>query len=191
MISSCLSLSNFSNSVTYFANGFSHFRVFEWDQIGIRQAHDGGASGLRKRAPVGEIGINELGVPGKIVVDGMVGVGVIFAAIANVQCRNAGMVEERRVVGAVSERADCQFSTFTNLAAFFLVLGICDAGEASPLPYRNIFFRIFDFANHVVDEFFKVVRSGSTKKSTAIAVGVDVGDCMLLEVVAVRFHPFG
>jgi hypothetical protein len=33
----------------------------------------------------------------------MVGIGVVFSAVADVQRRDAGMVEERRIVGTVSE----------------------------------------------------------------------------------------
>jgi hypothetical protein len=61
---------------------------------------------LRQDAAVGEIGVDEFGIPGEIVVDGMVGIGVVLAAVADVQGRDAGVIEEGSVVGTISEGAN-------------------------------------------------------------------------------------
>jgi len=68
-----------------FGDGFSHTRVLVRDDVGVSQAHHGGATGLCQSASVGEIGVDEADIPREIVVDGMVRIGVILAAVADVQ----------------------------------------------------------------------------------------------------------
>jgi hypothetical protein len=46
-------------------DGFGLRVVLVGNQVGIRQPHDRGSSGLRQRAAVRKIGIDKLGVPGK------------------------------------------------------------------------------------------------------------------------------
>src|ERR1700751_3061939 len=58
-----------------------------------------------------------------------------------------------------------------------------------PLPDWNIFFRVVEFANHIINQLFEVVRAGCAKESTAIAIGVDISDGMFLEFVAVGLDP--
>ena len=50
-------------------DGLGLGRVVDGNKIGVRQPHDRGAAGLRKRAPVGEVFVDKLGVPVEVVVD--------------------------------------------------------------------------------------------------------------------------
>src|SRR4051812_14229233 len=62
-------------------DGVGEIGKFERKDVGIRQAHDCGAGGLRKRAPIAEVSVGEMGVPVEVVVNGMVDAAVTFAII--------------------------------------------------------------------------------------------------------------
>ena len=54
-------------------------------QVGVGEPHDRCADGLRERASVAEVGVGEMRVPVKIVVDGVIDSAAIFVAIAQVE----------------------------------------------------------------------------------------------------------
>ena len=68
-----------------------------------KRQHDCPAAGLRQRAAVREIGIHKLGVPGEIVVDGMVGVGIVLSAVTDVEGRDAQVIRKCGVIGAIPQ----------------------------------------------------------------------------------------
>ena len=69
-------------------------------QVGVGEPHDRGPGSLRESASVAEIGIGEMGVPVKIIVDGVVDSAAIFVAVAQVQRGDAQMIEKDRPVGS-------------------------------------------------------------------------------------------
>src|ERR1700676_4330636 len=55
---------------------------------------------LRERASIAEIGIGEMGVPVKIVVDGVIDSAAVFVAVAQVERSNAEVIKEYCPVGS-------------------------------------------------------------------------------------------
>ncbi len=60
-------------------------RVVVGQQIGIGNAHDGGACGLGQRASIDKIGVGEVRVPVEIVVDRVILIAFIFTAEADIE----------------------------------------------------------------------------------------------------------
>ena len=80
--------------------------VLKRQDVGVGQPDDRGATGLRQRSPVGEVGVEEVRVEVEVVVDRVIDAALVLAAVADVQRRDAEMLEKRREVGARPERAD-------------------------------------------------------------------------------------
>ena len=84
--------------------------------IGIGQAHDGHANGLRQRFAVNEVGVGEVRVPVEVVVNGVIDSLAIFSAITEIERRDSEMMLENGVIGARSEReqassrCDCELA---------------------------------------------------------------------------------
>ncbi len=73
----------------------------EGNHIGIRHPHHHRSGRLCQRASVGEVSVLEVGVPVKIVVDGVIlPSALIFAAVTEVDARDSEMMDERGVVRA-------------------------------------------------------------------------------------------
>ena len=95
-------------------------------QFGVGQSHHRGPDGLGQRPSVGEIGVGEMRVPVEIVVDRVIDAAAILAAEAQVQRRDAQVIEEGRVVGAGAERVDAQVGAVANVLPVFGRLGVGD-----------------------------------------------------------------
>jgi len=68
-----------------FRDGFGLRRIVVRKQIGIGEAHDGGAGCLGERASVGKVVVGEVRVPVEIVVDRVILIAFIFAAESDIE----------------------------------------------------------------------------------------------------------
>ena len=64
-------------------------------------------------------------------------------------------------------------------------------GEAFALPDGHLRFGIVDIFGDAVDEVFKRVGTAGVEEAAAVAIGVEVGDGVLLQFVGVKFGPLG
>src|SRR5262249_22463503 len=146
--------------------------------------------GLREGAAVGEVGVEEVRVEIKVVVNRMVDPRVVLAAVGEVERGDAQVLEEWRVVRSRSERANAPVGA---RADFFLVLRLCtiDRTRLMTLPHADVRLRIRDVARDVVDEVLERMRALRFEEAASVAVGVDVRDGVLLQLRRVRFGPFG
>src|ERR1700732_2153988 len=71
-----------------------------WQKVGVRQPYDRCPCRLRERASVAEIGIGEMCVPVKIVVDGVIDSAAVFVAVAQIERSNAEVIKEYCPVGS-------------------------------------------------------------------------------------------
>jgi len=65
-----------------------------------------------------------------------------------------------------------------------------DGAKLLALPDGQLCFRILDVASHVIHHFFQRVRSLRAKIAAGVAVGVDVRNGVLAQIVAMVLHPF-
>ena len=93
-------------------HGLGEIAELEGQHVRIRQPHHRRAGGLRQRAAVDEIGVGEMRVPVEIVVNGMINAAsAAFPAEAEIDRRDAQMVDERRVIRTRPKRPDPQIGT--------------------------------------------------------------------------------
>ena len=64
-------------------------------------------------------------------------------------------------------------------------------GEAFALPDGHLGFGVVDIFDDAVDEVFKRVGTAGVEEAAAVAIGVEVGDGVLLQFVGVEFCPLG
>ena len=144
----------FPHLVHVAADGFAEIVEIERQQIGVRQTHDGNASGLRQGAPVDEVLVREMRVPVEIVVDGVVNAAAILASIGQVQRCHAQVVDEHGVVRAGAQRGHAQIGP----RARFLPIGRAawrlarDLARLQTLPHGHAALRVVNVARHAVHE---------------------------------------
>ena len=73
---------------------------------------------------------------------------------------------------------------------FFVFGRVFDFAQLIAFPSGQFRFGILDVARHIVHEFFEGVRATQFQIAAAIAVGIDVGDGMLAQLLGVRLDPF-
>ena len=173
-------------------HGIREIGEFEGQKIGIREAHHCRAASLGERAAVDEVGVAEVRVPVKIVVNRMIDAAAVFSAKPEVRASDADVLEERREVGAGAESVDAQVGALRGFLAFFVGMPLSAMARKLPaLPDGEFRFRILNVAGHVVDELFQRVRTCHSEIAASVAVGIDVGDGVLAKFVGVRLDPFG
>ena len=89
-------------------HGVGEIGKIEGQQVGVGEAHHGRAGDLGKRAAVGKVGVAEVRVPVKIVVDRVIDATVVFAAEAEIQHGNTEKILETGVIGAAARNVDAQ-----------------------------------------------------------------------------------
>ena len=67
-------------------------------EIGIGHSHDGGANRLRQGASIAEVSVGKMGVPIKIIVNGMVDSSAVFISEPQIKRGYAEMIEEDGVI---------------------------------------------------------------------------------------------
>jgi RNase adaptor protein for sRNA GlmZ degradation len=55
----------------------------------------------------------------------------------------------------------------------------------------DVFLRILNLTRYIVNEVLQVMRARRAEKTSPIAVGIDVRNGVLLELVAMGFDPLG
>ena len=141
---------------------------FERQQVGVGKAHDQAAAGLRQGASVNEISIAEMGVPVKIVVDGVVDAAAVFSAETDVERGDAIMLKKRGEVRAGAQGANAQVAALANFLALLGGFRLGDFVKLVALPGGELRFRIGDIARDLVGEFFERVRAFDTKIAAAL-----------------------
>src|SRR6185437_9926242 len=102
---------------------------------------------------------------------------------------NAEVLQERRVIGAGSERADRQIRALARCLASCR-WGTHDFGRAHPALQRRTGFRIGNVACDSVDELLEYVRATDAQISASGVVAVQICDCMRAQVRGMRLRPF-
>src|ERR1041384_4336242 len=113
-----------------------------------------------------------------------------LAAEAEVEGRDAEVVDEDGVVRSRSQRADPEICA---VARLLLLLGgpPREPERAEPFRDRDLLLRIDDLAGRLVDELFERVGAARVEESAAAPVGVDVRDGAVLELRGVGLAPLG
>ncbi len=137
---SCFSFSSVFSSVDVALDGVGRARRIERQQVGVGHAHDGCSAYLRQRSFVHELGIAEVRVPVEVVVDGVIDAAVGLAAEADVERGHAGVVEERRVIGTITQRADTQIGPVAQILAIFGVSARARCAAAASASSTDMFF---------------------------------------------------
>src|SRR5260370_40548464 len=153
--------------------------------------HYSRAAGRRERAAVDKVRVAEVGVPVKIVVDGVVDAALVFAAETDIERSHTIVLKKRGVVRARAERGNAQISAFANFFALLRYFGVGDFVELLALPYTELCFRIGYLAGDIISEFFERVRPFHFEVTAAIAVRIDVRDGVHAQFVIVLLCPFG
>src|SRR6266404_411313 len=172
-------------------HGVREISELERQNIGVGETDDGGRGGLSESAAVDEFRIAEVGEPVEIIVDGMVDAAAVFSTVADVEGRDAVVLNKRAVVGARAERTDAEIGA---VACFRAVLGAGGGGDGlklRALPDGKFCFRVLNVAGDIVDEFLECVGTLGVEIAAAVGVGIDVNNRVLHQLVAVVFHPFG
>ena len=92
-------------------------------------------------------------VPVKVVIDGVIDATSALAAKPDIQCRHAGVVEERSIVRAIAECRDAELALMPQIAAILRCTGAGNALQTRALPYRKLrLLGILNIAAYVVDE---------------------------------------
>ena len=80
--------------------GIGEIVEIKWKQIRVGEAHYCRAAGLGQSAAIDEIRIAKMGVPVKIIIDGVVDSSAIFSAETDIQRCHTIMLEECSVIRA-------------------------------------------------------------------------------------------
>ena len=146
--------------------------------------------GLRQRASVDKIRVDEVRVPVEIVVDRVVLIAFVLTAEAEIQRGDAGEILKSGVVGSISEGFDAQIGASANLAALLGVFGFENGVQVRALLDRDVFLRIVDVASHGADQGLQILSSTGAEKAALVAVGVEVSDGVLAQIRQMGLDPF-
>ena len=117
---------------------------------------------------------------------------LVLAAEADVERRNAEVLEERRVSRSpIRARRCAQSGARCGPSAFSSGFALVDRARLRRFQTLTLRFRIGDVARDVVHEVLERVRASAVEKAAAVAVGVDVDDRFLLQLGGVRLDPLG
>ncbi len=143
---------------------------------------------LGQRDAVGEVRVHEALELVDGVVDGVVLAEVLLAAEAEVQGRDAQVLQERRVVRARAQGMDGQVVLGAQLLPL-VRLGVEDALGAQALQHADALLGVGHVSRHLVDERLQGVGAAHRQEAAGVAVGVDVGHGLRLELVGVGLGP--
>src|SRR5208282_6225248 len=127
-------------------------------------------AGLRKSAAIHELGIAEMRVPVKIVVNGVVDSSMVFPAESDAERSHAREIAERGVIGSPAQHVQSQVLTLAQFAACLRRAGVLDLLQLFPLPDGKLGFRILDISRHIINEVLERVRTLQRKVAAAVAV---------------------
>src|SRR5439155_23868507 len=96
-----------------------------------------------------------------------------------------------RVVRPGAERADAEIAAIADVLPILVLGGARNLPRLQPLPDRQVRFGIANVARHAVDEALERMRSADVEEAAAVAVGVDVRDGVLAQIVRVGLDPLG
>ena len=127
----------------------------------------------------------------KGVVQRVVTAAVALAAEREIERSDAQVLQERRVVGAGTQRRNAQIFSPHGLFAFFRRLRIEPVSRSATIGDRQAGLRISDVAQHLIDKVLKRVTASYVGEASAVAVGVQVGYGVLIQLFCMLLNPFG
>src|SRR2546425_985597 len=99
------------------------------------------------------------------------------------------MIEKDRVVGSGSQSPNALIEPAGDLLFLVVRLGPLESPGAHPLPEGLARLWVGDIPGHVVEQALQRMRSGGAQNALRVAVGVHVGDGLLVQFFGMLFAP--
>src|SRR5579862_9553804 len=101
-------------------------------------------------------------VPVKVVINRVVSVRVVLAAVSDVERRDSCMVLKRGVIGAIAESANANIGLFSDIGAL-IFRGSLNLPQFRAVLHGHLFFRVLHLASNVVTQMLQVVSPSREK----------------------------
>src|ERR1019366_1053635 len=128
---------------------------------------------------INELRIAEMGVPVEVVVNGVINPTAAFATESHVQRGHAGVIEEGRVVGTITQRSQPQVGTIAQLLAVLRAGGASYPPKIGAFPHGNVLLRILNLTLDLVDRALQRVRAGDAQVAACAGIGVQIHHSVL------------
>src|SRR2546428_7035610 len=128
-------------------------------------------------------------VPVEVVVDGVIDAAAGLTAVAEVEGRDAGVLQERRVVGPRPQRRDAQVLPLAGLAPLLGRVRVGDAAQLLTLPHAEAGLGIGHVPRYLIDELLQAVRPGQAEVAATVRIAVQVRDGVRGKLVRMRLDP--